>query len=116
MTATTDRDPPCMLCDTPLSRHGLLCDCAFFCKRPEPLTDEWFLANGFAREGEGFFRYVHDYTGLHAYLDRGQVWRWRLEEHRDNLNWDDKFFTLPRPAMAQTVDDAKRLLQVMGAR
>ena len=86
-----------------------------------PITPEWLVANGFsqptASSVDGYSYYYRYISGYHAievrYETRNQQWQWKLAEHRDHLNWDDKACTLPMTCQPQFVLGAERLINIL---
>lgn len=86
----------------------------------EPITtqvleDRQFAFTAIAAGGSRFWvRYIFEF---HAIACRHEPlndrWQWQLEEHRDDMNWDDKFVSLPRSCQPQTVEELDRLIDVL---
>lgn len=86
-----------------------------------PLTPEWLLANKFSPPADSsidgysyFYRYLSGYHALETRLEpRNNQWQWKLAEHRDHMNWDDKSCSLPPTCQPQTEVAAEYLIATL---
>lgn len=87
----------------------------------EPITLEWLKVAGFCEPTRSaisgysyWFKYVCGYHALAVRFEkRNGKWQWQLEEHRDHMNWDDKYLSLPGSCQPQTIGHAEILIRVM---